>query len=142
MCHDISMILVKFMTFLGGIFMKEQNILAGFSFEEAASRAKKALEDAGFSIVQVDHIGQLPGSGVDSILNPITGDIPSLASLTLSGDFPSGRDASVLAAADPDASGMSDSGDAPFTPFLLTAIVPEDRNAEATQIIRSFGGMV
>lgn len=122
--------------------MKEQNILSGFSTEEAASHAKKALLEAGFSIVQIDHVGQLPGSGVDSILNPITGEFSSLASLTLSGDFPSGRDASVLAAADPDASGMADSGDDPFTPFLLTAVVPEDRNAEATEIIRSFGGMI
>jgi hypothetical protein len=122
--------------------MKEQNILAGFSTDDAAVRAKKALQEAGFSIIQIDHVGQFPGNGVDTILNPITGDIPSLASLTMAGDFPSGRDASVLAAADPDASGMSDRGDDIMTPFLLTAVVPAERNAEATEIIRSFGGMV
>ena len=51
--------------------------------------------------------------------HPISGEIPSLGSLTLAGDFPSGRDASVLAAADPDASGY-----------------------EATQIVTSCGGIV
>jgi|GEM_PF-399414 len=122
-------------------FVKEQNILAGFSSEDAAVQAKKALNTAGFTIVQIDHIGQFPGDGVDHVLNPITGQIPSLGSLTLAGDF-SSRDASVLAAADPDASGMADRGDEFNTPFLLTAVVPADRNAEATEIIRSFGGMV
>jgi len=122
-------------------FVKEQNILAGFSSEDAAMRAKEALNAAGFTITQIDHIGQFPGDGIEQILNPITGRIPSLGYLTLAGDF-SSRDASVLAAADPDASGMSDRGDDFNTPFLLTAVVLEDRNAEATEIIRSFGGMV
>jgi len=123
--------------------VKERNILAGYSTEDAAAKAKQALQQAGFSTVQVDFIEQYPGSGVDEFTNTITGDFPSLGSLTLSGDFPTGRDASVLAAASPEASGMADRDyDNMDSPYLLTAVVPEDRHDEATQIIRSFGGMV
>ena len=76
-------------------------------------------------------------------MNPITVEIPSLGNLTLAGDFPSGRDASVLAAVDPDASGMADRGDDNMNrSVLLTAVVPEERGDEATEIIRSFGGMI
>lgn len=123
--------------------MKERNILAGFRSDDAANRAKEALQQAGFSTVQVDWIEQYPGSGVDEITTPVSGDFSSLGSLVLSGDFPTGRDAAVLAAASPEASGMADRDlDNMDSPFLLTAVVPEDRHEEATRIIRSWGGMV
>lgn len=123
--------------------MKERNILSGFHSEEDASKAADALRQAGFSIVQVDRVGQFPGDGNESIMNPISGEIPSLGSMTLAGDFPSGRDASILAAASPDASGMADRGDDNLNrSVLLTAVVPEERGDEATQIITSLGGMV
>jgi len=123
--------------------VKERNILAGFKTEEAAVRAGDKLRQAGFDIVQIDRIGQFPGDGVENILNPITGEIPSLAKMTTAGDFPSGRDASILAAANPDASGMADRGDDNLeASILLTAVVPEERGDEATDIIRACGGMV
>lgn len=123
--------------------MKERNILSGFHTEEDASKAADALRQAGFSIVQIDRVGQFPGDGNESIMNPISGEIPSLGSMTLAGDFPSGRDASILAAASPDASGMADRGDDNLNrSVLLTAVVPEERGDEATQIITSLGGMV
>ncbi|QRG67664.1 hypothetical protein [Brevibacillus choshinensis] len=123
--------------------MKERNILAGFHTEEEAGKAAEALKQAGFSIVQIDRVGQFPGDGNESIMNPISGQIPSLGSMTLAGDFPNGRDASVLAAASPDASGMADRGDDNLNrSVLLTAVVPEERGDEATQIVTSCGGMV
>ncbi|MED4583518.1 hypothetical protein [Brevibacillus choshinensis] len=123
--------------------MKERNILSGFHTEEDASKAADALRQAGFSIVQIDRVGQFPGDGNESIMNPISGEIPSLGSMTLAGDFPNGRDASILAAASPDASGMADRGDDNLNrSVLLTAVVPEERGDEATQIITSLGGMV
>lgn len=123
--------------------MKERNILAGFHNEEEAAKAADALRKAGFTTVQIDRIGQFPGDGNEKIMNPITGEIPSLGTMTLAGDFPNGRDASVLAAASPDASGMADRGDDNLNrSVLLTAVVPEERGDEATEIIRSFGGMV
>lgn len=123
--------------------MKERNILAGFKSLDAAERAAQALKQAGFQTIQVDGVGQYPGEGVEKVMNPITGEIPSLGNLTLDADFPNGRDASVLAAADPSASGMSDGGqDAIGSSILLTCVVPENQGDQATQLIRSFGGEV
>lgn len=123
--------------------MKERNILAGFHTEEDAGKAADALRQAGFSTMQIDRVGQFPGDGNESIMNPISGEIPSLGNMTLAGDFPSGRDASVLAAVDPGASGMADRGDDDLNrSVLLTAVVPEERGDEATQIITSCGGMI
>lgn len=121
--------------------MKERNILAGFRTPDNAEAAAQALRKAGFQTVQVDMVSQYPGDGVEKRMNPISGKIPSLGSLTLGADFPSGRDSSILAAADPAASGMSDGGqDTLGASVLLTAVVPEDRGDEATGIIRSYGG--
>lgn len=123
--------------------MKERNILAGFFSEEEANKASDQLKQLGFSIVQVDHISLYPGEGVEQVMNPISGEIPSLGSLTLGADFPSGRDASVLAAADPSASGMADGAhEGVGRNILLTAVVPEDRADEALSVIRSCGGEV
>ncbi len=123
--------------------MADRNILAGFKSLDAAERAAAALKQAGFQTIQVDSVGQYPGEGVEKRMNPITGEIPGLGNLTLDADFPNGRDASVLAAADPSASGMSDVGqDAIGSSILLTAVVPENRGNEATELIRSFGGEV
>jgi hypothetical protein len=127
----------------GGAPVKERNILSGFRTMEDAEKAANLLRQSGFETVQVDMIGQFPGDGVERILNPISGDFPSLGNITLAADFPNSRDASVLAAASPDASGMADRGDDNLhANVLLTAVVPEDRGDEATNIIRDCGGMV
>jgi hypothetical protein len=122
--------------------VKERNILAGFKTIEAAEKAAQSLRQAGFETIQIAHIGQYPGDGLEEITNPITSDFPSLATLTQAGDFPNGRDASVLAAAGPDASGMADRGVENIGNILLTAVVPEERGDEAVQIIESFGGTI
>jgi hypothetical protein len=123
--------------------LKERNILAGFQTMDEANKAAEQLRNAGFDTVQVDTVGQFPGDGLEKITNPIAGDFPSLAKLTAAGDFPSGRDASILAAASPNASGMADRDDDNLNSnVLLTAVVPEDRGDEATEMIRSCGGMV
>ncbi|MGZ0051459.1 hypothetical protein [Brevibacillus gelatini] len=123
--------------------MRERNILAGFHTEDEARQAEKALRQAGFTTIQIDKVGQFPGDGIEQITNPVSGDFPGLGVLTLAGDFPSGPDARVLAAANPDASGMSDRGDDNLTrTVLLTAVVAEERGDEATAIIRSHGGQI
>lgn len=128
--------------FAGGITLKERNILAGFFTEDDANKAAEQLKKKGFSTVQVDHIGLYPGDGVDQIMNPISGEIPSLGSLTLAGDF-SSKDASVLAAAAPSASGMADGAhEGVGRNIMLTAVVPEERGDEATKIIRACGGEI
>lgn len=123
--------------------MRERNILAGFHTEDEARQAEKALRQAGFTTIQIDKVGQFPGDGIEQITNPVSGDFTGLGVLTLAGDFPSGPDARVLAAANPDASGMSDRGDDNLTrTVLLTAVVAEERGDEATAIIRSHGGQI
>ncbi|UFJ40421.1 hypothetical protein LOK74_20685 [Brevibacillus humidisoli] len=123
--------------------MSERNILAGFRSVDEAERAAEQLRKAGFQTVQVETIDRYPGEDVQQVINPISGQIPSLGALTLGADFPSGRDASVMAAADPSASGMSDGDqDSGGANILLTAVVPEQRGDEAVQLIRSLGGEV
>jgi len=123
--------------------LKERNILAGFRSVDRANEAAAKLKQAGFQTIQVDQVGEYPGEGIEHVMNPITSDFASLGRLTLGAEFPNARDASVLAAADVDASGMSDGGqDALGYSVLLTAVVPEERGDEAVQIIRSCGGFV
>jgi len=123
--------------------VKERNILAGFQTIEDAEKAAKKLKSAGFQTVQIDTVGQFPGDGIEQVNNPMTGEVPSLGYLTLAADFPNGRDASVLAAASPNASGMADrDNDNLNSNVLLTAVVPENRGDEAVSLIRSCGGMV
>lgn len=125
------------------ISMKEISILAGFSSLQSAQQAADELRQLGCSTVQIDDVSSYPGKGVDNIMNPITGDIPNLGSMTLSGDFPTGRDASVLAAADPSASGMTDRGaEASMPGLLLTCLVDDAISSKANQIIQSHGGMI
>ncbi|RAP26248.1 hypothetical protein EEL32_17805 [Brevibacillus laterosporus] len=123
--------------------MKEISVLAGFSSLQNAQQAADELRQLGCSTVQIDEVSSYPGKGVDKIMNAITGEIPSLGSLTLSGDFPTGPDASVLAAADPSASGMADRGaEASMPGLVLTCLVDDAISSKATQIIQSYGGLV
>lgn len=121
---------------------KERAILAGFHTVDAAEQAAQLLQQAGFKTVQVDQVGEYPGDGVEQRINPISGQIPSLGHLTLDAQFPNDRDASVLAAADPDASGMSGGGQENSGNILLTAVVPEERGSEAEEIIKQAGGVI
>ncbi|AUM67206.1 hypothetical protein C0R09_23290 [Brevibacillus laterosporus] len=123
--------------------MKEISILAGFSSLQSAQQAANELQQLGCSTVKIDEVSSYPGKGVDRIMNPITGEIPNLGSMTLSGDFPSGRDASVLAASDPSASGMADRGaEATMPNLLLTCLVDDAISSKANQIIQSHGGLI
>ena len=124
--------------------MEERNLLAGFVSFDDAQAAERALKQAGFSIVQVDDLSPYPGEGVQEVMNPITGNIPSLGYLTLDADF-SSKSASILAATDVSASGMSD-GDGMMPEVnqgvLLTAVVPVEQADQAEQIIKEYGGNI
>lgn len=76
----------------------------------------------------IDRFDGYPGGGY-SPNNPITGDIPSLGSITLNGGF--GRDSGILAATSTSASGMSSGGDmVSGVDIILTAIVDEKMATE------------
>jgi hypothetical protein len=126
--------------------MSERNILAYFHSPEQAEGVASKLKALRVADMRIDRISPYPTTsdmGVDHRLNPINGDFPGLGSLTLNTDFGS-RDAAILAAASPAASGMSDGG-AEFVTgrdILLTAVVNEDVYEQAMRVIEQSGGMV
>jgi len=124
--------------------MAERNLLAGFVSFDDAQAAEKALKQAGFTEIQVDNVSPYPGEGVQEVMNPLTGNISSLGHLTLDADF-SSKSASILAATDVSASGMSD-GDGMMPEVnqgvLLTAVVPAQQADQAEKIIKQYGGNI
>jgi len=124
--------------------MKERNFLAGFTNIDDALAAEKALRQAGFEEIQVDQVSPYPGEGVQEVINPLTGNFSGLSHMTLDGEF-SSKSASILAATDVSASGMSD-GDGMMPEvnqgILLTAVVPAEQAEQAEQIIQQYGGNI
>lgn len=118
--------------------MTEKPIIVYFKSPE---QAKKALDQmkSEFEVIEseIDRFDGYTGSGYDPN-NPITGDIPSLSSITLNGNF--GRDSGILAATSTSASGMS-SGGAMVSGFdiILTAIVDKNNGDRAMQIAKECG---
>lgn len=123
--------------------MAEKNILAYFKSPEEAEGVSTKLKSLRAIDVSIDRFGRYPGDGVEEVMNPITGNIPSLGKLTLDADF-AGRNASILAAADVSASGMSHGGQGGPTgrDILLTAVVDEQVYAQAMQVIQDADGLV
>lgn len=120
--------------------MAERTILASFRSAADAQAVADQLQAMGAGTTQVDELHAQPGLRPDRRAFPITGDIPSLASLTLNVDVRS-RDAGVLLAADPSASGLSDGqGNVTGRNFLLTAICPESIVERAVQAIKDGDG--
>lgn len=123
--------------------MKEKNILAFFKSPEEAESAASKLRSLRVVDMSIERFSRYPGEGVDRIMNPITGDIPSLGSLTLDADF-SNRSAAVMAAADPSASGMSDGGQGGPTgrDILLTVIVSDSEYDKAVRVLEECGAWI
>jgi hypothetical protein len=123
--------------------MAEKNILAYFHSPEQAEAIASKLNALRAIAVQVDRFSRYPGEGMNNIMNPLTGNITSLATLTQGAEI-SSRDEGILIAADPSASGMSDGGDGGVTgrDILLTAVVDESVYEQALRVIEQGGGMV
>jgi hypothetical protein len=122
--------------------MPEKSIIVYFNSPEQASKALEKMKSE-FEVIEsaIDRFDGYPGDGADP-LNPITGDIPSLSSLTLGGDF--GRDAGILAAANTSASGMSSGGAGnrvSGVDIILTAIVQEENGEKAMKIAKDCGAL-
>ncbi|HEX7055863.1 MAG TPA: hypothetical protein VF260_01530 [Bacilli bacterium] len=123
--------------------MAEKNILAYFNTPEEAEAVKRKLESLRASALSIRKVAKFPGDGVERIMNPITGDIPSLASLTLAADI-TNKSAGILTAADAGASGMSDGGQGMPTGrnILLTAVIAEEHFHQALRVIEAGGGKI
>lgn len=122
--------------------MTEKNILAYFKTPEEAEAAASKLRALRVIDMRIDRIGEYPGAELNHIENPINGDFSGLGALTLNTDF-SDRSAAILAAADVDASGMSDGhqGGPTGRDILLTAVVDEQVHHQALRVVEEAGGM-
>jgi hypothetical protein len=122
--------------------MSEKPIIAYFNSPEQAKVALQTMKNA-FDVIDasIDRIDGYPGDGADPD-NPITGEIPSLSSLTLGGDF--SRNAGILGAASVDASGLSSGGPDNMTSgvnIILSATVKEENGERAMKIVRDCGAI-
>lgn len=121
----------------------EKNILAYFKSPEEAEGAAQKLYALRAVDVSIDRFGKYPGDGLEQRQQPLTGDFPSLASLSLDADV-SGRSPGILMAAGTDASGMSDGGQGGPTgrDILLTAVVDESVHHQALRVVEQAGGQL
>ncbi|WP_256760300.1 hypothetical protein [Cohnella sp. WQ 127256] len=121
--------------------MAEKSIIAYFNSPEQASKALEKMMSE-FEVIDsaIDRFDGYPGGGA-SPLNSITGDIPSLSSLTLGGNF--NNDSGILAATSVSASGYSSSGQGMVSgvDIILTAIVNEEHGEQATKIAQECGAL-
>jgi hypothetical protein len=120
--------------------MAERTVLSSFYSEADAKRAEQQIRSLGIEVTQVSELHAYPGDRPDVRAFPVSGKIPGLASLTLNTD-PSSRDAGVLLATDPAASGMTDgAGNVTGRNFLLTVVCPEAQVEPVVGIIQDCGG--
>ncbi|HEY8496601.1 MAG TPA: hypothetical protein VIK98_06180 [Limnochordales bacterium] len=117
-----------------------RSILGYFAHREQAEQAKAHLRRAGFDTVQVDRLdsGQ---AGADTLHNPLTGRVASLADLTGVAD-----EGGPLLAASPDASGLAHEVDETLLghkpTWIVTVVTTEDHVNRAVQILEEAGGVV
>lgn len=129
--------------------MAERSILAYFHSSTEADRAVSKLQALRASGISVSKFGEVPGSGVDETINPLTSDFPGLPYLTL-GSESANQDARVLMAASPEASGLAGGGEYNFyrtdksdnslKDTLLTASIDEAVYEQAVRVIEEAGG--
>jgi len=119
-----------------------KNILAYFKSPEAANKVLEKFKSLGVTEIQIDRFGRYSLGSADQLMNPLTSDTPSQATLTLGAN--AGQDSGILLSADVSASGMSDGGQDPITgrDIILGAVVDEARFDQCRQLIREGDGLV
>jgi len=131
--------------------MTEKGILAYFRSPAEAESIVPKLKALRVVDVSVDKIGQFRGDGVTQSINPLTGKFPGLSYLTLGADGID-IDSAILAAAEPDASGLAaprsedgfieNYGGVEGLDTLLTVVVDEQSHDQVLRVIRDAGGRV
>lgn len=120
--------------------MTERTVLASFYSEREAIEAADQIHRLGIEVTAVDQLHAYSGFIPEKRSFTLSGDIPSLATISLNTN-PSSRDTSVLMAADPAASGMSDGlGNISGRNYLLTVVCPNNQVQQVVDIIRSHRG--
>lgn len=123
--------------------MTEKNILAYFKSPEEARHAASKLKSLRVADMSIDRFSADPGGELNDPMNPLTGKITSLTTLTLNAEI-SGPSAGILGAADPSASGMSSGGQdgTEGRDILLTVVLDENVYQQAMRLIEESGGMI
>lgn len=123
--------------------MGERSILSSFLSAEDAEIAANEIKALGIEVAKVDALRSVAGADAHIHSFPITGNIPSLASLTLDVS-PSSENDGVLLAAGPSASGMSGADDmnddSSGRNFLLTVVCDDSFVDEAVKVIKKCRG--
>ncbi|WP_309472254.1 hypothetical protein [Paenibacillus sp. YN15] len=123
----------------------EKNVLAYFKTQEEAREVLMKLQVLRVAEARIDRVTRYPQESREIQINPITGNVTSLAELTQ--DAVGGtHEAGVLMAADPAASGMSlgggGGGGVTGRDILLTAIVDESIHPQVLHLVEQTGGIV
>ena len=120
----------------------EKNILAYFKNPEEAEKVLENIKNLGVSEIQIDRFSKYSLGSADQLFNPLTGDTPSQARLTLG--LNAGNDSGILASTDVSASGMSNGGQNAITgrDIILSAVVGESIFDQVRQLIREGEGLI
>lgn len=122
--------------------LTEKNILAYFKSPEEAQGVVRKLEALKVVDMSINRFSAYPGGEMNNIMNPLTGNIVSLTSMTLNSAL-SNTSAGILGAADPSASGMSAADDGLHgRDILLTVVLDESVFERAMSIIEEAGGFI
>ncbi len=119
---------------------KERSVLASFHSESEANKAQERIKQLGVIATQVAHFSAYGRPDNEDPIHAISGDISSLANLSMNTSVGS-RDAGILLSADPAASGMSD-GDDRITgrDWLLTVVCADNQVETVVKIIKECNG--
>ncbi|MNO19843.1 hypothetical protein D3C76_95810 [compost metagenome] len=123
--------------------MSERSILAYFKSPEEAEAVSRKLQSLRVIDMSINRFSKYPGGAQYSGNNPLTGDIPSLATMTLNSTLDS-HSAGILAASDSSASGMSHGGEGGPTgrDILLTVVLDSEVFDQALSLIEEAGGLI
>ncbi|WNS47114.1 hypothetical protein [Paenibacillus sp. MMS20-IR301] len=119
--------------------MLERYILAYFRSPEEAEAVSRKLQALRVHEISIDRFSRFGGNGLQSGVNPVTGNLASMDSMTAVSAH-----SGILSAAHTSSSGMSHGGDGGPTGrnILLTVIVDSSVYDQALSIIEAAGGMV
>ncbi|AIQ37343.1 hypothetical protein R50345_23535 [Paenibacillus sp. FSL R5-0345] len=119
--------------------MSERSILAYFKSPEEAEGVARKLRALRAIEISIDRFSRYGGTSFSSGVNPVTGNVARMDSLTAERAH-----TGILAAADTSASGMSHGGDGGPTgrDILLTVILHSESYDQALRLIEEAGGMI